>query len=54
LPIYQETDEYKVGTIYDQSQKAGTPVVKNSSLTIYIPDEYVDDTGQDLDIDPGE
>ncbi len=54
LPIYQETDEYKVGTIYDQSQKAGTPVVKNSSLTIYIADEYVDDTGQDLDIDPGE
>ncbi|MDE5630865.1 MAG: Stk1 family PASTA domain-containing Ser/Thr kinase [Bacilli bacterium] len=55
LQIYQETDEYKVGTIYDQSQKAGTTVVKNSSLTIYIADEYVDDeNGQDLDIDPGE
>lgn len=54
LPIYQETDEYKAGTIYDQSQKAGTTVVKNSSLTIYIADEYVGDIGQDLDIDPGE
>lgn len=54
LPIYQETDEYKAGTIYDQSQKAGTTVVKNSSLTIYIADEYVGDIGQDLDIYPGE
>ena len=54
LQIYQETDEYKPGTIYDQSQKAGTTVIKNSSLTIYIADEYVDDNNTDLDIDTGE
>lgn len=54
LQIYQETDEYKPGTIYDQSQKSGTTVVKNSSLTIYIADEYVDDNNTDLDIDTGE
>lgn len=54
LQIYQETDEYKPGTIYDQSQKAGTTVIKNSSLTIYIADEYVDDNNVDVDIDMGE
>ncbi|MDE6292642.1 MAG: PASTA domain-containing protein, partial [Bacilli bacterium] len=56
LPIYQETDEYKAGTIYDQSQKPGTTVVKNASLTIYIADEYVGDDrpAEDYDRDTGE
>ena len=53
--IYNQTDEYKAGTIYDQSQKAGTTVKPNQTLKIYIaeevaeeaPAEEIDATGND-------
>ncbi len=38
-----ETDEYKPGTIYDQSQKAGTTVMANQVLRIYIAQEVSGD-----------
>lgn len=37
--IYNQTDEYQPGTIYDQSQKAGTTVKPNQTLKIYIAEE---------------
>lgn len=48
LTFYEKTDEYKPGTIYDQSQKAGTTVMKNSTLNIYIAEEYVEDEPDDM------
>ncbi len=46
-PIYTETDEYPAGTIYDQSQKKGTTVVKGQTLRIYIAEETSDTTTDD-------
>ncbi len=53
LTFYEKTDEYKAGTIYDQSQKPGTTVMKNSTLNLYIAEEYVEDLpAEDYDRDP--
>lgn len=46
-PVYNPTDEYPAGTIYSQSQKAGTSAMPNQSLTIYIAEEP--ESGNDLD-----
>lgn len=39
VPVYNPTDEYTPGTIYDQSQKAGTSAMPNQTLKIYIAEE---------------
>lgn len=39
VPVYNPTDEYAPGTIYDQSQKAGTSAMPNQTLKIYIAEE---------------
>lgn len=54
LVFYEKTDEYTAGTIFDQSQSPGTTVMKNSTLNIYIAEEYVeDDDNTDFDNDAG-
>lgn len=56
-PVYNPTDEYPAGTIYSQSQKAGTSAMPNQDLTIYIAEEP--ESGDNLDngdmpVDAGE
>lgn len=54
--VYNPTDEYQPGTIYSQSQKAGTSAMPNQTLTIYIAEEP--ETGdaegnEDIPVDGG-
>ncbi len=48
---YTETDEYKAGTIYEQSQAPGTTVASGHELKIYIAQEISDDPGDDEPIE---
>lgn len=43
LPVYTETDEYKAGTIYDQSQPADSDVYSGQTLKIYIAQELINE-----------
>lgn len=43
--IYNETDEYPAGTIYDQSYKEGVQAMSGQVLKIYIAEEPTDDYG---------
>lgn len=48
---YNPTDEYPAGTIYEQSQKAGTTAMPNQNLVIYIAEELSQDDPAPEDID---
>lgn len=52
LPVYQQTDEYPAGTIYEQNQKAGSTVTSGQTLKIYISEEAADDN-QPIEGDEG-
>lgn len=55
VPVYNPTDEYAPGTIYDQSQKAGTSAMPNQTLKIYIAEELAnDDPNAEAPVDNGE
>lgn len=43
--IYNETDEYPAGTIYDQSYKEGVQAMSGQVLKIYIAEEPTNDYG---------
>ena len=51
LDVYQETDEYKPGTIYEQSQKAGSTVMAGQTLKIYIAQEVDNSSATAEEID---
>lgn len=51
LTVYNQTDEYKAGTIYEQSQAANALVTSGQTLKIYIAEELVDDGLSAEDID---
>ncbi len=42
IPIYNPTDEYTPGTIYDQTPVPGTNVMNGQKLTIYIAEEVAE------------
>lgn len=46
---YVETDEYKVGTIFEQSQKAGENVLNGQTLVIKIADTVQDDGTEEIE-----
>lgn len=46
---YVETDEYKVGTIFEQSQKAGENVMSGQTLVIKIADTVQDDGTEEIE-----
>ncbi len=48
---YNPTDEFPAGTIYEQSQKAGTTAMPNQNLVIYIAEELSQDDPAPEDID---
>lgn len=48
---YNPTYEYPAGTIYEQSQKAGTTAMPNQNLVIYIAEELSQDDPAPEDID---
>lgn len=50
IEIYNPTDEYKPGTIYDQSAVPGTNVMNGQKLTIYIAEEVAQQV-TDPDVD---
>lgn len=43
VTVYNQTDEYTVGTIYEQSQTAGSNVLTGQTLKLYIADEVASD-----------
>lgn len=51
--VYNETDEYPAGTIYDQSHKEGVQAMSGQVLKIYIAEEPSDDydglTAEEID-----
>lgn len=51
LPIYEETSEFEAGTIFNQSQKAGSTVRSGETLKIYIAQEIVSDLPDNIDTD---
>ena len=53
LQVYNPTNDYPAGTIYEQSQKAGTNVIANQTLKIYIAEEALDDNAPNGGIDEG-
>ena len=53
LPVYNQTDEYPAGTIYDQSQEAGSNVMNGQTLRLYISEEVAVEEGTDADVDVG-
>jgi serine/threonine-protein kinase len=53
VPVYNETDEYAAGTIYSQSQQAGSNVMSGQVLKIYIAEE-ISETVTDPDVETTE
>lgn len=51
ITIYNPTDEYPAGTIYEQSQKFGANVLNGHTLKIYIAEEVPDEdmTAEEID-----
>ena len=50
IEVYNPTDEYTPGTIYDQSAVPGTNVMNGQKLTIYIAEEIAEQV-VDPDVD---
>ena len=50
IEVYNPTDEYTPGTIYDQSAVPGTNVMNGQKLTIYIAEEIAEQV-TDPDVD---
>lgn len=49
VPVYNQTDEYVPGTIYDQNQIPGTNAMNGHTLKIYIAEEIAINDNPDVD-----